>query len=425
VSGCPVAHGYDPLEPSTVLDPYPVFNRLRDEGPVFYLPDLDHYIITRYDDIEQVLLDRDTWSAANASSPLIPVCAAAQEILTKGFPRVPTLNNADPPRHGPMRRSVLTVMTPRRLNALEPTLRAYAERLVLGLRDEPVVDLVDRLAFPFPGYAAFSLLGFPPDDAETLREWSAKRVLLTYGRRSDAEQVEIADVIVEFWRYCERHVAARRAERADDITSDLLDLADTKPDQLNDFDIVNMVYSMALAGHETTCNTIGNGLRALLSERSQWQRLVDDPALIPNAVEEVLRYDGPVLNHRRVAKVDTEVGSVSIPAGAKVMMCFASAAHDPSQFPDPDAFDVGRADAELHLAFGKGPHYCLGAALARLEVRIVLELLTEHTPAIELVPDQVFEYSPNALFRGLRALMAAPQGLAAAGRWSGPASGES
>lgn len=413
MTGCPVAHGYDPLEPATVLDPYPVFNRLRDEGPVFYMPELDHYIVTRYDDVEQVLLDRDTWSASNASSPLIPICAAAQDILAAGFHRVPTLNNSDPPRHGPMRKSVLTVMTPRRLNALEPSLRAYAENLVLGFRDEPVIDLVDRLAFPFPGYAAFSLLGFPPEDTDMLKDWSAKRVLITYGRLSDAEQVEIAEIIVQFWQYCERHVANRRAQRGDDITSDLVDLADAKPDQLNDFDIVNMVYSMALAGHETTCNTIGSCMRALLTDRTQWQRLIDDPSLIPNAVEEILRYDGPVLNHRRIAKVDTVIGGVEIPAGAKVMMCFASADHDPAQFDDPDVFDVARENAELHLAFGKGPHFCLGAALGRLEVRIVLDLLIQHTPNIALVPDQTFEYSPNALFRGLKALMVAPQGLAA------------
>jgi cytochrome P450 len=412
MSGCPVAHGYDPLEPSTVLDPYPVFNQLREEGPVLYMPDLDHYIITRYDDIEQVLLDRDTWSASNASSPLMPICAAAQEILAAGFHRVPTLNNSDPPRHGPMRKSVLTVMTPRRLNALEPTLRAYAENLVLGFADDPVIDFVDRLAFPFPGYAAFSLLGFPDEDTEMLKDWSAKRVLITYGRLSDDEQIEIAEIIVKFWKYCEDHVANRRAERADDVTSDLVNLADAKPEQLNDFDIVNMVYSMALAGHETTCNAIGSGMRALLSNREQWQRLIDDPSLIPNAVEEILRYDGPVLNHRRVAKVDTVVGGVEIPAGGKVMMCFASAAHDPEQFVEPDEFDVSRENAELHLAFGKGPHFCLGAALGRLEVRIVLELLTQHLPDIELVPDQVFSYSPNALFRGLNALMVAPRGMA-------------
>ena len=411
MSGCPVAHGYDPLDPAVVADPYPTFNRLRDEGPAFYLPDLDHYIITRYDDIEQVLLDRETWSASNASSPLNPVCAEAQAILKAGYHRVPTLNNSDPPRHGPMCKAVLTTMSPRRLNALEPHLREYAANLVRGFLDEPVIDLVDRLAFPFPGYAAFSLLGFPEKDTERLKDWSAKRVLLTYGRLGDAEQVEIAEIIVAFWKYCEDHVAARRAERADDLTSDLLDYADKRPEQVNDFDIVNMVYSMALAGHETTCNTIGNGMRALLSNRQQWKALVDEPSLIPNAVEEILRYDGPVLNHRRVAKVDTVVGGVEIPAGGKVMMCFASAAHDPAHFEDPETFEVSRENAELHLAFGKGPHFCLGAALGRLEVRIVLDLLTTLAPQMELLPDQEFVYSPNALFRGMQAMLVAPGGL--------------
>jgi cytochrome P450 len=410
MTGCPVAHGYDPLDPATVLDPYPVFNRLRDEGPVFYMPDLDHYIVTRYDDVEQVLLDRDTWSAANASSPLSPICAAAQQILAAGFHRVPTLNNSDPPRHGPMRKSVLTVMTPRRLKALEPTLRAYADALVRGFAADDVIDLVDRLAFPFPGYAAFSLLGFPADDTEMLKEWSAQRVLLTYGRLSDEAQVDVARIVVAFWEYCVAHVANRRAQRADDLTSDLLDLADEKPEQLNDFDIVNMVYSMALAGHETTCNTIGNGMRALLSDRTQWQALIDEPSVIDNAVEEILRFDGPVLNHRRIARVDTSIGGVEIPAGSKVMMCFASASHDPAHFELPDEFDVRRPDAELHFAFGKGPHFCLGAALGRLEVRIVIELLTTLTPEMSLVEDQVFEYSPNALFRGMRALMVRPNG---------------
>jgi cytochrome P450 len=410
---CPVARGYDPLDPVTVLDPYPVFNRLREEGPVFYLPELDHYIVTRFDDIQQVLLDRDTWSASNASSPLISPCSAAKAILDAGFERVPTLNNADPPRHGPMRKSVLAVMTPRRLNALEPTLRAYASHLVDGVVANSVVDLVEKLGFPFPGYAAFSLLGFPEEDTDMLREWSAKRVLFTYGRLDEDQQIEVAKEIVAFWQYVKAHVARRRAMRTDDMTSDLLTLSDEKPEQLNDFDIVNMVYSMALAGHETTSNTIASGLRALLSDRSQWELLIDNPTRIPKAVEEILRYDGPVLNHRRVAKVDAAVGDSVIPAGGKVFMCFASAAHDPRQFVDPDAFMIEREDAELHMAFGKGPHYCLGAPLGRLEVRIVLELLIERTPKMALVPDQEFSYSANALFRGLQRLMVAPHGLQA------------
>jgi cytochrome P450 len=413
---CPVAHDYDPLAPSMLRDPYPVLTQLREDGPVFYLPELDHYIVTRFDDIERVLLDRETWSAANASSPLNPVCPAAQEVLNNGFKRVPTLNNADPPRHGPMRKAVLACMTPRRLNALEPTLRAYAEGLVHAFQNEPVVDFVAEFAFPFPGFAAFSLLGFPESDTDQLKEWSRTRVLLTYGRLSEDEQVKVAGDVVGMWRYVEDHVAARAAEPADDLTSDLLRYAADKSDLVTQFDIVNMVYSMALAGHETTCNTIGNGLFALLRNPDQWQKLIDRPGLIPNAVEEILRFDGPVLNHRRVAKVDTEIGGVPIPAGARVMLCFASADHDPAHFEDGDAFQIDRADAEMHLAFGKGPHLCLGAPLGRLETRIALDLLTTMTPDIELVTDQVIEYSPNALFRGLKSLQVAPRGLAHARR---------
>jgi cytochrome P450 len=414
MSTCPIAHDYDPLDPIVVADPYPALRHLREEGPVFYLPSLDHYIVTRFDDIEAILKDRVTWSAANASSPLIPVCPAAQDVLNSDFKRVPTLNNADPPRHAPMRKSVLAVMTPRRLRALEPVLRDFATSLVEGFAGKPVIDFVGEYSFPFPGFAAFSLLGFPDSDTDRLKEWSRTRVLLTYGRLSDEQQVATANDIVAMWRYVEDFVEHRTAEPLEDLTSDLVKLAREQPDQLTTFDIVNIVYSMALAGHETTMNTIGSGLLALLRDRHQWQRLIDEPTLIPNAVEEILRFDGPVLNHRRVAKEDTSIGGIDIQAGSRIMMCFAAADHDPSHFgDDAETFRVDRSEAEFHLAFGKGAHLCLGAALGRLETQITLELLTTMTPEMELVSGQELQYSPNALFRGLRSLLVAPHGIAA------------
>jgi cytochrome P450 len=395
-----------------VLDPYPMLNKWREETPVFFAPELDHYVVTRYDDVQKVLLDRDTWSAANASSPLMPVCLAAQDVLSTGFERVPTLNNSDPPRHGPMRKSVLAVMNPRRLKALEPVLREYARELIEGFLDEPQVDFVDRYAFPFPGFAAFSLLGFPEADTERLKDWSRNRVLLTYGRLPEADQVATARDVVAMWTYVKEFVADRAARPVDDLTSDLVRLSVEQPEQLNQFDIVNIVYSMALAGHETTQNTISSGVLALLRNPAQWQRVVDDPTVRPNAVEEILRYEGPVLYHRRIAKIDAEVGGVAIPAGGRVLMCFASADHDPTQFgPDSDEFRVDREEAVYHLAFGKGPHFCLGAPLGRLETEITLDLLTELTPDLALVPDQPIVYSPNALFRGLTDLLVAPRGL--------------
>jgi cytochrome P450 len=290
-------------------------------------------------------------------------------------------------------------------------LRDYGRGLIEGWRDEAVVDFVERYAFPFPGFAAFSLLGFPASDTDKLKEWSRTRVLLTYGRLSEDDQVATARDVVAMWGYVKAFVAQRAADPVDDLTSDLVRLSIEQPDQLNQFDIVNIVYSMALAGHETTCNTIGSGVYALLRDRDQWRQLVDDRSLIANAVEEILRFEGPVLYHRRVAKVDTDIGGEAIPAGSKVLLCFASADHDPAQFGvDSDSFRVDRPEADLHLAFGKGAHYCLGAPLGRLEVQLTLELLTELTPDVELVPDQEIAYSPNALFRGLTGLQVAPRG---------------
>jgi cytochrome P450 len=412
-STCPVSHGVGWLEQGFLVDPYPRLATLRAESPVFYDDELEHFIVTRYADVEACLLDRETFLAKNASSPIWPPTEEAQRILAEGgFKRVPTLNNADPPRHAPMRKAVLACMSPRRLRALEPELRAYAGGLVDAIEGQDEVDLVATLTFPLPGFAGLSLLGFPESDFEMIKGWSAGRVLLTYGHLPPERQVEIARNVGEFWRYVEDHVAARDAERGDDFTSDILGYRDENPEAVTTDDVVNIVYSMALAGHDSTTNAMGNALRHLLSHPDQWQRLVADPSLIANAVEESLRYDGPVLGHRRTAAVDTQIGGVPIPAGAKLVLLFASAAHDAEHFSAPDDLDVGRSNAGEHLAFGKGVHFCLGAPLARLELRIVLELLTERCPHIELVEDQPLPYQPNALFRSVEQLRARPHGRA-------------
>jgi cytochrome P450 len=170
-----------------------------------------------------------------------------------------------------------------------------------------------------------------------------------------------------------------------------------------------MVYSMALAGHETTTNAIGNGLLALLTNLDQWELLKSRPELAANAVEEIMRFDGSVFLHRRLAKTDVAFEGGTIPEGGKVFMGLGPAGRDPQHFEDADHFDITRENANQHFAFGKGAHLCLGAPLARLEIRIVLELLIELAPDIRLVPDQELEYIPNALFRGLRHLLVNPR----------------
>jgi cytochrome P450 len=408
---CPVAHDFDLLSPERLLDPYPTLRDLRDQSPVFYVPELDHYVVTRFADIEQILLDRDTFSASIASSPLRPVGARAQQILDEGgFHRTPTLNNADPPRHAPMRKAALRCLTPRRISMLEPEIVEIANSCIDDLECSRSADLVQRLSFPLPAQVTFALLGFPDTDIEMLKTWCRSRVLLTYGDLSPEDQAEGAEAVVAFWKYIQRFVEARLAEPADDTTSDLLAVHRESPDALTIEDIVNILYSLALAGHETTTNLITNGVRQLLLHREQWDKLCIEPSLVANAVEEALRFDGPVLVHRRRARVDTAIGGVPVPAEGRIMMIFAAANRDEREFANADDLDVERADAGLNLAFGKGAHYCLGAPLARLEMRTVLELLTKRLPDLDLVSGIEPVFVPNLHFRSISSLMVAPHG---------------
>jgi cytochrome P450 len=410
VSGCPVSHEVPWFERSFQRDPYSVLTAYREESPVFFDPELGHYIVTRYADIEQILTDRETFAAANASSPLWPPCQEAQDILAaEGYKRVPTLNNSDPPRHGPMRRAVFTCMSRARLRNLEPSIRHHAEDLVVALVEKPVTDLVADLAYPLPAHAGLGLIGTPEEDTEMIKAWGDKRVLLSYGRLAPAEQVGVARNVGAFWRYIEEFVATRNAERRDDLTSDLLRYRDEHPAEVTTDDVINIVYSMALAGHESTTNALSSGLRHLLARPDQWSELAANRSLIPNAVEECLRFDPSVLGHRRITTRDTEVGGVVLPEGSRLVMLFGSAHRDPAHFDEPDAFDVHRENADTHLTFGKGAHFCLGAPLARMEFEVVLELLTEHAPEMRLVEDQEFAYAGNALWRTLTQLLVVPR----------------
>lgn len=409
-----MADRFDILTAEGLGDPYRLFAELRAESPLHYVPSLDHFVVTRFADIETILLDRDRFSAAGASSPIIPLGERAQRILDAGqFRRVATLNNADPPRHAPMRKAVLSCLSPRRIRGFEPWVREAGSRFVADLARHPFVDFVSSLSFPFPAHVAFTLLGFPDDDVEILKDWSRRRVLLTYGRLGDEEQAQAAEAVVAFWQYVERFVRHRFSEPGEDLVSALLEVHRAAPGTVTVDDVSNITYSLALAGHETTTNLLTNGVRQLLLHREQWRALCQDPALIPNAVEEMLRFDGPVLIHRRQCTVDTDIGGVSIPAGARVMLLFASGHRDGEQFDDPDTFDIGRANAELHLSFGRGAHFCLGAPLARMEAGIILEELTQRLPDLHLAADQDIEFVPNLHFRSISRLMVTPHGTTA------------
>jgi hypothetical protein len=401
---CPV-HNFDPFEPSFLADPYPRLDGLREQGPIFYAPVLDMWVVTRHADINEIFRHPETYSAAIAQDPIYPLADETKAVLAKGFRASATMSNCDPPKHTRIRRFNLRSFSARRIAILEPKVRAKADELIDDLLDDAEFDLVAGLTFPLPAYMIFTLIGFPAEDLEMLKGWCANRTLFSWGRPTVSEQVDIAENMVRYWRYCERFVDARIADPADDFTSDLARIHRDDPGQLTRDEIVGVVYGLSFAGHETTTNLTGNAVRRLLEHRDQWDAICADPSGIPNAVEEVLRYDTSVIAWRRITTRPVEIGGVDVPEGARLLLSLASANRDPAVFDEPGRFDVYRTSAREHLALGKGIHVCLGAPLARLEVRTALELLVAKAPDLELVPDQPLTFPPNVSFRGPEQLL--------------------
>jgi cytochrome P450 len=340
-STCPVHQDFDPLAADYLADPYPVLSAVREEAPVFYSPSTDMWVVTRYADIDAIFKDPGTYSASVAQSPVFPLAGRAKEILAEGFHATPTMSNCDPPRHTRIRAHNVKAFSARRIAVLEPRVRAKASELVAAIRPGPA-DLVSALTYPLPAWMIFTLIGFPDQDTDMLKDWCGNRLAFSWGKPGPDEQAEIAENMVRYWRYCEEFVAGTVRDPRDDFTSDLVRVHLGDPAALSPDEITSIIYGLSFAGHETTTNLTANALRRLLSDRKQWEDLCADPEGIPGAVEEVLRYDTSVIAWRRITTRPVTVGGVEVPANAKLMLLLASAGRDPDQFPDPESFDIHR-----------------------------------------------------------------------------------
>ena len=395
---------FDPFKASSLADPYPEFASLLESEPVLYSDDLGYWVVTRYADCKRVLREYDTFSASNALSPLVPPCAEASSALAEGgFRSIPTLTNVDPPAHTRTRRIAHLAFTPRRVAQMEDFVRTLVRQFLDERLHDGHVELVSALTWELPALVVFHVLGVPDEDVETVKEGSANRLLFMFGKPSAPEQVEIATGMAAFWRYCEDLAEDRHARPREDFTSDLVQTPDANGEPLTQQEVSTILFGLLLAGHETTTNLLGNSVRRLI-EHDVWHEIAADRSLVPGAVEEVLRYDSSVIHWRRRTTRPVTIGDVDVPADANVLVCIGAANRDPDVFPDPDRFDIRRANAGDHLSFGNGPHFCLGAPLARLEARVVLEELSSALPSLRLVPDQRYEFTPIIGFRGPKAV---------------------
>jgi cytochrome P450 len=392
---------FDPFHDPYLADPYPFFAEAQAATPVFYSPLLDSWVVTRYHDIRQVFQTPQLFSSVNTVAPIQPMCPAAGHILTEGnFRPVPTLTNNDPPAHTRVRRLANVAFTPRRVAAMEPFIRELTVRFVTERLSRGRADLVRDLAWELPALVIFRVLGIPDDDAARVKAGAESRLLLMWGRPTEAEQIHLAHGMAAFWRYAETLVADRTREPRDDFTSDLARARDGNAPALNPQEVTTLVYGLLTAGHETTTNLLGNAFRQLLTHRHAWEAICQDPTLIPNAIEEVLRLDSAVITWRRKTTQAVDIGGVAVPAHANVLLLLGAANRDPTVFGTPARFDIHRANAKEHLSLGHGPHFCLGAPLARLEARVVLEELSARLPQLRLVPGQTLRFQPNTAVRG-------------------------
>jgi cytochrome P450 len=400
---CPVHAGFDPLSEAFLADPYAVMAELPlDETPVFFAPALDGYVVTRHADVEAVFLDPESYSAAAAQMPLVPLEPEAAEILLAGGHRPqPSMVSLDPPEHTRLRRPASRAFTPRRVAEMEPRVRATLTELLDAVDPSAPFDLVRALTFPLPATVIFSFMGVPEADYAQLKEWCGHRAALAWGRPTPAEQVEHATSMAAYRRYLRELVAAKATDHADDFASALLAIHDEDPDALTHEEVASIRFSLSFAGHETTNYLIGNLVRRLLEEPERWDAVVADPSLIAGAVEETLRHDTSVPFWRRRTTRAVTLGGVEIPEGATLFLWLAASGHDASVFAEPERFDPTRPNAKRHLAFGKGIHFCIGSALGKLEAQLALEELTRRFPRLRLVEDQPpLRFHPNISFRG-------------------------
>ncbi|MFI0411604.1 cytochrome P450 [Actinomadura sp. 3N508] len=392
--------------------PYETLADLRRSSPavpVMTPNGLRTWLVTRYEDAKELLSDARLSKDMRVGRDLIPRNFVdpdkREEFLRESgersqFPQVLSVHmlDSDQPDHTRLRRLVGGAFTARRVESLRPRVESLTDDLLDRLEGEEQTDLMEALAFPVPFTVICWLLGVPPDDRAKFRRWSNLMV-------SGAGTQEVLDASAEMVGYLHDLLEAKRASPEDDMLSDLIGVSDESGDRLTPDELVSMAFLLLVAGHETTVNLIGNGVLALLQRPETREQLVADPGLWPSAVQEFLRYDGPVSHTTwRFTTEPVEVGGVVIPSGEFVTISLAAAARDPERYDDPDELDITR-DGSASLAFGHGIHHCLGAPLARLEGAVVLSRLFTRYPRLRLTVDpSELGWRESLMMRGLEEL---------------------
>ncbi len=401
-----IAEEFNPVG-QTFEDVYADLKRAREEQPIFYADALQAWVVTRYTDIRDMLNDpvftvEGTLSGFNYE-------AETEAILSTGINWNETAHiaGAEGEEHARLKRILLPILNPRRLRGLEPVVREITVDLIKQFKERGHCEFMSEFAYLLPIYTVFRFIGFDPadDDLDQLARWSGNTFKIWLAPMEPEEQKQCARDAVDYQNYIRDKINDRRRNPRDDLMTEMVQAMDRGEIDISEDELVLMyIFTFIGAGHETTMAQLGNSIYQLLRERERWDYLKATPEQVEEVVEETIRFDGSVLGWYRRVATDTEFLGQSLKEGEFVVMAFGSGNHDACQFAASETYCPVREHRQRPLTFSQGRHFCLGAPLARLEVKVALEELSSHLPEIALVPDQTITMAPSVATRAIERL---------------------
>jgi cytochrome P450 len=393
---------YKPNDPAVLADPFPLYARLRDEDPAHWSPRLKAWVVTRYDDVKRVCLD--STMSSDRLRPFFATLPPPEATKIAELARYLTLWMVfrDPPEHTRLRRLAARVFNVRSINALRPNIESITAWLLDRLADRKEFDFIGDFAMPLPALVIMDMLGAPREELARLKRLSDEMALFIGSARDAPEKYERAGAATrEMADLFRELITARRAAPQRDLLSELVAL-DDGGDRLSDDELVATCILLLFAGHETTTHHLANGLRALLRFPAELDKLRANPALAPAAVEELLRYDGPIGAQVRIVQQAQTLHGKALKPGERVFLLMNAANRDPRAYADPERLDLAR-NGVAHLTFGFGAHICLGFPLARLEGQVALPAVLARWRRLELASEAI-EWMDSMVLRGMKAM---------------------
>ncbi|MBO6555120.1 MAG: cytochrome P450 [Pseudomonadales bacterium] len=409
VATCPV-HEINPMHPEVLKSPWMMNRRLRKEAPVFQDPNSGIFFISRYEDVVKMAMDHETFSS-RMLTPSRALTATQdkeiQEVVESGYPNVPTMLTEDPPAQRRYRKFVDGAFSPKALKALEPYIESLSNELIDNFIDDGKCEFLSDFGVPLPLRVIVSQLGAPEEDLPLFRKWTDAFIGNLSQQLDRDGLLQAAKDMVEFQHYFVERMEERRAEPQDDILSKVVNASFDGEKPLDNAECLSMLSQILVAGNETTSATLTEGIWLLIQNPDQYELIKNDPSedMISRFVEESLRYSSPSSNMFRRTTKDVEMHGITIPENSVLFARFASANQDSERFPEPEKFNLMRDNLREQVAFGKGVHHCLGAALSRREMNVGFKVIFERMENFRLQEDASEpQFSANALLHGLTGL---------------------